>query len=89
MASSYEMLVMGLACFTNFGFAVNIPLTSVYISSNDASSAAATMAAVKSEPPLPSVVATPSELEAINPPMTTMAFLLAPLNSSNFWLVRA
>ena len=78
---------MGLACLTNFGFAVNMPLTSVYISSNSAFRAAETIAAVKSEPPLPSVVAKPSVLEAINPPITTIAFLLAPLNSCNFWLV--
>ena len=38
--------IMGFACFTIFGFAVNIPLTSVQISSISAFNAPAIMAAV-------------------------------------------
>ena len=48
-----------MACLTSFGFAVNIPLTSVHISSFFASVIDAIIDAVKSEPPLPRVILLP------------------------------
>ena len=47
------------ALFVSRGSAVIIPLTSVHISSTLALTADAIIAAVKSEPPRPSVVVTP------------------------------
>ena len=67
MASRYNTFGIILALETSLGSAVIIPLTSVHISSALASSAAAMMAAVKSEPPLPNVVVIPFWSDAINP----------------------
>ena len=58
---------MGLACGTILGCAVYMPLTSVQISKLGAFSTWARMAAVKSEPPRPSVVFSPALLRATNP----------------------
>jgi hypothetical protein len=55
------------ALLVNRGSAVIIPLTSVHISNTVALTADAIMAAVKSEPPRPSVVVTPFLSVATNP----------------------
>ena len=58
---------MGCACFTNFGLAEYIPLTSVQISKTSALIAAAIIAAVKSEPPRPNVLVSPVLVKEIKP----------------------
>ncbi len=70
MASSYESSDIGIACLTSFGLAVNMPLTSVQISNLLASKIFAIILAVKSDPPLPSVIILLSWLEAIKPGIT-------------------
>ncbi len=55
------------ACFTIDGLAVNIPLTSVQICNSEAFNAADMIDAVKSDPPLPSVVVFPRTVLATKP----------------------
>jgi len=55
---------------TKVGSVVIIPSTSVHISMRSALKPAPTMAALKSDPPRPSVVLMPSCVAAINPPIT-------------------
>ena len=78
---------MDLACFTNAGCAVYIPLTSVQISKNSASSAHAVIDAVRSEPPRPSVVTMPSAFLETKPGRITTWFLLLLKNARRFALV--
>src|SRR5205814_1096390 len=69
-ASSKLMALMRRACLQRLGSVVIIPSTSVHISMRSASSPAPTMAAVKSDPPRPMVVVTPSRVDPMKPPIT-------------------
>ena len=57
------------------------PVTSVHISHTSASKPSASKAAVKSEPPRPSVVVRPSSSAPTKPCVTTMALAISGFNS--------
>ena len=70
--SSYEISLIFLAFFTTLGSQVYTPSTSVSIWQRSASMAAAIAIAVRSDPPLPSVVIRPSGLLPWNPASMTI-----------------